>query len=168
MIQTDYDAGKRLETQPGEQVAFAYSQALVEFESGILLLGSLRLEIRRLSGNIRKDQVYWDEGDDGMGVFVFDPDGIKVIDDADLDEPPYIIFEFNFRQMTQMTQRRTTEANADTKIGIPNHLEITRKSSGGGTSALPAIGRAEGTHSRVRAHLGSSLIEIQAFQMIPL
>ena len=37
------------------------------------------------------------EGDDGMGVYVFDPDGInlnlKVINDAEREETPLIIVE---------------------------------------------------------------------------
>ena len=47
-IQNDYDSKKKVKTQPGKQVASAcilYSQALFfPVESGILLLGSLRLE----------------------------------------------------------------------------------------------------------------------------
>jgi hypothetical protein len=124
----------------------------------------VRLEVRRVSGHIRNDQVYWD---DDNGIHVFNPDGIEVIDDVEQKKPPYIIFEFKFREVPKITQvtQRMTEENADTKIGVvrtQNQSETVQKSSKSGTSesALPAIGRAEGT--------SSSLMEIQAFQTLSL
>ena len=155
-----YDSKKKLGAQPGKQVTFVlhpYSNSVIfSVGLGILLLGSLRLEIRRVSGHIRNDQVYWGEGDDGMGICIFDPDGIKVIDDAEQEEPPYIIFEFKFREDPKITLRRqrTIEENMDTKIDVQNHLETTRKSSKSSTSSLPAIDRAnsEGMSFHVRAH----------------
>jgi hypothetical protein len=102
----------------------------------------VRLEVRRLSGHIRNDQVYWGEDDDDdYGICVFDSDGIKVIDDEALGKDPYIVFEFKFREdpkIAKMTQRK--EEGEDTKVGI----RMTRKSTKGDTSGLPAIGRAEG------------------------
>jgi hypothetical protein len=112
----------------------------------------VRLEIRRISGHIRNDQVYWGKGgaSDDKDICVFDPDGIEVIDDLERKEPPYIIFEFKFREHPKITQvtQRMTEENLDTKIGVrtPNQsLETARKSS--------KSGRAEGTSFHVlRAH----------------
>jgi len=50
------------------------------------------------------------EGDDGVGICVFDPDCInlnlkviEVIDDAEREEPPWIIFEFKFWEVLKMT-----------------------------------------------------------------
>jgi hypothetical protein len=119
-----------------------FSSLIFPVELEILSLGSVRLEVRRLSGHIRNDQVYWREGDDDdYGMCVFDPDGIEVIDDAALGKHPYIIFEFKFREdpeIAKLTQRK--EEGEDTKVGI----RITRKSTKGDTSGLPAIGKAEG------------------------
>ena len=120
------------------------------------MLGSLRLEIRRVSGHIRSKQVYWEKGDDGLGVCVFDPDGIEIIDDAERDEPPYIVFDFKFREDPKITQatQRMIEKNVDTKIevGTLSHLETTWKSTKSDMSALPAIGKAKGTSVHVRVH----------------
>jgi hypothetical protein len=100
----------------------------------------VRLEVRRVSGQIRKDQVYWgkDDDDDGISSCVFDPDGIEVIDNAARGKPPYIIFEFKFREDPKITQM--SEENEESKIGI----RLTPKPSKRDTLALPAIGRAEG------------------------
>ena len=73
------------------------------------MLGSVRLEVRRVSGHIHNDQVYWgklegDDDDDSDGICVFDPDGIKVIDDATRGKPPYITFEFKFREDPKITR----------------------------------------------------------------
>lgn len=88
------------ETQPGKQVASAYilifRLLFFPFKLDILLLGSVRLEVRRVSGNIRNNQVYWGKGDDNDGICVSDPDGIEVIDDATRGKYPYITFEFKF------------------------------------------------------------------------
>ena len=84
-----------------------------------------------------------------MGVCVFDPEGIEFIDDAERDDPPWIIFEFKFREISQKIQHILKEEIADSKIGVPNHLKTTRKSSKtrSSTSALPAIDKtdSEGT-----------------------
>ena len=88
-----------------------------------------------------------------MGICVFNPYGIKVIDDAERGEPPWIVFEFKFREDPKMTQHITEEnRDTDTKIGVRNHLETTQKSSKSGTLALPEIGRAKGTSFHVNAH----------------
>jgi hypothetical protein len=129
-----------------------FSSFIFPVESEILLLGSVRLEIRRVSGPIRNDQVYWGKGNDDNGICVFDPDGgVKVIDDVEQEKPPYIIFEFKFREdhkITQVTQRMTEEnLNVDTKIGVrtPNQTLGTAGKSHGD--------RAEGTSFHVlRAH----------------
>ena len=119
-----------------------FSQAFIfPVNSGITLLGSVRLEVRRISGNLRKDQVYWEEGDDGDdGSYVFDPDGVTIIDDEALGYPPYVTFEFKFRQFTQ--PKADSEKNED--IG----KRVTRKSTkSGNTLALPVpvMGKAEGS-----------------------
>ena len=168
-IRTDRDSTKEMKTQPSKQVASAYILILrllfFLIDSDILPLGSVRLEIRRVSGKIRKNQVHWEKGDDDNddGVYVFDSDGIKVIDDAALEKPPYINFEFKFREDPKITRLtyRIAEENEDSKLGV----RVTRKSSKSGALALPAIGTAEGTSFHVRAHYGSSLIGIQAFQI---
>ena len=105
----------------------------------------MRVEIRRVSGDINKDQVYWGKGDDGKGIYVFNPDGIEFIDDASRGKPPFITFEFKFREDPEITQRRMLEEKADTKIGIRVTPPVTRKSLKSGTLALPAINKAEGT-----------------------
>lgn len=113
----------------------------------------LRLEIRRVSGRIRKDQVCWRRGDDDDGIYVFDADGIRVIDDAELEKPPYITFEFKFREDPKITRlmNRTAEENEDRKADV----RITRMSSKSSALAQPAIGRTEGTsfHVWARYHL---------------
>ena len=124
------------------------------FFSGILLLGSLRLELRRISGDIRNNQVYWGKGDDGKGICVFDPDGIELIDDAESGYPPYIVFEFKFREdpkITQVTQHMKEEkVTVDTKTGgRTSHLETTlpvaqKSTKSDSTLALSAISRAKG------------------------
>ena len=144
-IQTVRDSTKKLKTQTGKQgcLLHPYSQ-FVESEIPPVsrLLGSVRLEIRRVSGHICNDQVYWMKGKDDDGICVFDPDGIKVIDDVEQEKPPYIIFEFKFREdpkITQITQRMTEENAVDTKIGVrtPNKsLETARK----GTSSVACKG----------------------------
>lgn len=135
--------------------AFIFSAGL-----GILSLGSLRLEIRRISGHIHINQVYWEEGDDGKGVCVFNPDGIKVIDNAKQGNPPWIIFEFKFREDPKITQmiQRIREENMDTIIGVQNHLETTPKLPKSGT--LAALADSEGTSFHVSPHYGLSLIKI--------
>lgn len=77
----------------------------------------MRLEIRRVTGRIRNDQVYWGEGPDGLGICVCDMDGITIVDDAAQDMPPRIIFEFKFREDLKITERMIEE-NMDTKIGV--------------------------------------------------
>ena len=39
-----------------------------------------------------------------MGVCIINPDGIKIIDDAKREEPPWIIFEFKFREDDRKSQ----------------------------------------------------------------
>ena len=92
------------------------------------MLGSLRLEIRRVSGDIRKDQVCWGKGDDGNDIYVFDPDGIELIDDAARGKPPYITFEFKFREDSQITKITAEEENEDTKIDMQWATPVTQKS----------------------------------------
>ena len=77
------------------------------------MLGSLQLEVRRVSGHIRNNQVYWGKRSDGKGVCVFDPEGIEIIDNAELDEPPWIVFEFKFRDVSQKTRRVTENSDSD-------------------------------------------------------
>lgn len=114
-----------------------------------MLLGSVRLEIRRISGNIRKDQVFWEEGDDDDDgiICVFDPDGIEVIDDAAREKPPYITFEFKFREDPKITQRivKQNSENVDSKISIQATQAVAQKSLKSGTLVQPAVDRAEGT-----------------------
>lgn len=124
------DSTKKLKTRSGKQSLLPtfYSQAFIfPVESGILVLGSSRLEIRRVSGDICKNQVYWGKEPDGC---VFDPKGIKVIDDAAQGEPPYIVFEFKFREDPKITQRIIEENHdMENKHSVRKHLEISRKSS---------------------------------------
>lgn len=149
-IQThaDRDSAKELSKQPGKQVASVFVLILNAFifpvKSDILLLGSVRLDVRRVSGQIKKNQVYWREGDDEKGMCVFNPKGITVIDDAARDKPPYISFEFKFREDPEITKmnRRIAEEKADTKID----MRVTRNASAKSrTLALPATGNAQST-----------------------
>ena len=123
----------------------------------------MRLELRRISGDIRNNQVYWGKGDDGKGICVFDPDGIELIDDAESDHPPYIVFEFKFREDPKITGTQVTqhmkEEKVDTKTGgQTSHLETSlaqKSTKSDSTLALPvsAIGRAKGTSFHIlRAH----------------
>ena len=127
-------------TQPGKQVASAYafdsySQAFIfPVELDILSLGSVRLEVRRVRGEIRNDQVHWGKKDDGYGICVFDPNGIEVVDDAARGKPPYIIFEFKFREDPEITRMTQSMQEDDTKIGIVQAIR----------TGLLAISRAEG------------------------
>lgn len=120
--------------------------------------------MRRISGHIRKNQVYWGEGDDDddNGIYVFNPDGIEVIDDAAREKSPYITFEFNFREdpkiskiINQLKKEITTqnkkEESEETEMGICV-TPVTQKSSKSHTSGLPVIGRAEGTSIHVGVH----------------
>ena len=94
-----------------------------------------------------------------MGVRVFDPDGIEVIDDEEQGDPPWIIFEFKFREdpkITQMTQH-ITEENVETKV--ENYLENTPKLMNG-SGALAALAVSEGTSFHVRPHYGLFLFKI--------
>ena len=151
------DLKKELKIQSGKQVASPYIlyskyQALLfsSIELG-MLLGSTRLEIRRISGNIHKNQIHWRKGDDGKGICVFDPEGIELIDDAQSDRPPYIIFDFQFREDPKITRKvapRMKEENVDTKIGV---RAPTCSSTESDTSALSAVERAKGTSFHVRA-----------------
>jgi hypothetical protein len=122
----------------------------------------VRLEIRRVSGNIRKDQIVWRklEGDDDdyMDVCVFDPDGITFVDDAARGKPPYVVFEFKFREDPKITKmlRSIEEEKVDTKIG----MRVTRKSTKSGTLALPATGRVEGKFFLCKGSLRLTLIDV--------
>lgn len=124
----------------------------VELE--ILSLGSARLEVRRVKGDIRNDQVYWEESN---GICVFDPNGIKVVDDEARGKPPHIIFEFKFREDPEITRMTQSMLEEDIKSGI---VRVTR--SKGGTLGLPAIGRAEGVFSS-----GGSLLEESSLIEVP-
>ena len=118
------------------------------------MLGSARLEVRRVSGRIRKNQVFWDEGDDSddEGFFNFDLDGITVKDDEAQGKPSYITFDFKFREDPKITRmnQRIAEESKDTKIGV----RVTRMSSKGAMLAPPAINREEGTFFHVKVQPG--------------
>lgn len=119
-------------------------------------LGSVRLKIRRVSGDICNDQVFWKNpkkgDDDDMGRFVFNPDGITFIDEP--VKRPYIIFKFHFQEDPQLIAEKE-----DTKSDV----RITRMASKSSTSTTPpanaAIGMAEGTSF----YLGSLLVEMLTF-----
>jgi hypothetical protein len=87
--------------------SFLFSGFFFPIESEIPSLGSLRLEIRRLSGHIRRNQVYWgeEEGSDDKGVYIFDPDGIKVVDDEARGEPPLLFLNLNFGKIPKSLNR---------------------------------------------------------------
>ena len=85
----------------------------------------MRLEIRRISGNIHKDQIYRRDEIDGRGSYVLDPNGIKIVDDAALGKPPWTTFEFKFREDPKITQRIREENAVEIKSGISNHLKAS-------------------------------------------
>lgn len=63
-----------------------------------------------------------------MGICVFDRDGIEVIDNAAQGNPPYIVFEFKFREDPEIT-RRITEENMENKPSVGRYLKDSQKSS---------------------------------------